>query len=161
MRQLRLIGIFSLIFLISNALAAEKIACTPMTEKAEIKEIHLTGADDSETVKVYFFKNIRQEGIWIDHPVENPSASAGWASYLRAGNSSALLVNRKNFTVNCAIIKSSKIDFLDCKKAVEVCVSKVTMKSVRKGTYWLAEDKSWDDLITGLAKRGVHFLADK
>lgn len=157
MRKIYLISVLFFIWLHSNAMAeTNKIHCTPLEIKSENKEIILPGPDQPRTNKFYFFKNLTEKSIWLDHPVLHPSVSAGWSSYLRAGNSSAILVNRKNFNLSCAVIKPGKVEYLDCTKVVSICEPKdVVFKSARKGTYWLAEDKPWDDLMKALAKRGV------
>ncbi|HSW69602.1 MAG TPA: hypothetical protein VLI69_05580 [Gammaproteobacteria bacterium] len=141
---------------ISLNVMAEEDLCVPLDMQSENKEIVLPGPDQTHASQIYFFKNLTEKSIWLDHPVLHPSASAGWSSYLRAGHASAILVNRKNFNLNCAVIKPGKVEYLDCAKAISVCMPKeMTLKSARKGTYWLVEDKSWDDLMKALAKRGL------
>ncbi|EKD73984.1 MAG: hypothetical protein ACD_45C00118G0005 [uncultured bacterium] len=137
-------------------LAVEQVICEPVMLKSQNKNIVLPGVEQSRMMQVYFFKNISAHSIWLDHP-EHRSANAGWSSYLRPGHSSALLVNRKNFSMSCAVIKPGKVEYLDCAKEIILCTPKeVTMTTKpRKGTYWLVEDKAWDDLIKSLAKRGV------
>src|SRR5438046_4551571 len=93
--------LFTFIHSNANAIAA----CEPLDIKSENKEIILPGPDDSKTNKIYFFKNLTDKSIWIDHPVLHPSMSAGWSSYLRKNNASALLVNKKDFNISCAVIK--------------------------------------------------------
>jgi hypothetical protein len=156
MRNLFLTSAFVLFSLSFNAFAAE-LSCTPIAIKSENKVIILPGPEDKNARAVYFFKNTTSQSIWIDHPVEKASASAGWSSYLRPGNSSALLVNRKNFTISCDVIKPGNVVTLDCEKSVSICaVKQITISSKRKGTYWLAEDKPWGELLKALEKRGVH-----
>jgi len=134
----------------------ESHGCLPLEMKSENKEIVLPGPDDPHTNKLYIFKNLSTKSIWLDHPVLHPSVSAGWSSYLRMGHSSALSVNRKNFNLSCAVIQPGKLEYLDCAKVISICEPKdVNYKSSRKGTYWLSEDKPWDDLMAALAKRGV------
>ncbi|HSW93143.1 MAG TPA: hypothetical protein VLJ15_02165 [Gammaproteobacteria bacterium] len=130
--------------------------CTPLVMKSENKEIVLPGPDEAHTSKLYIFKNTGEKSIWLDHPVLHPSVSAGWSSYLRTGNASALWVNRKNFNLSCAVIHPGKLEYLDCAKVVSVCAPKeVVYQTSRKGTFWLAEDSPWDDLMKMLTKRGV------
>lgn len=155
MRSLLLASAFVLASMSFNAFAAD-VSCTPIDIKSQNKVLVLPGPEDKQASIVYFFKNKTTKSIWIDHPVERASASAGWSSYLRSGNSSALLVNRKNFTISCDLIKPGKVEALDCEKSISVCtVPQITVSSTRKGTYWLAEDKSWDDLLKALEKRNV------
>jgi hypothetical protein len=106
--------------------------------------------------RIYFFKNTSDKSIWLDHPVKNASASAGWSSYLRPGNWSALLLDKKSFELSCAMIEPGKVDYLVCAKALSICnPAHATFHTNRKGSYWLVEDKSWKDLLKGLLKRGV------
>lgn len=134
----------------------DKKPCAPLDLKSENKEIVLPGPDEPRTSKLYIFKNLGTKSIWLDHPVLHPSVSAGWSSYLRPGNSSALWVNRKNFNLSCAVIAPGKLEYLDCVKVVSVCAPKdVVYQTSRKGTWWLAEDKPSDELMKTLAKRGV------
>lgn len=139
---------------VNTSIFAEPVLhCTPLTLKSENKEIVLPGPDEPRATKVYVFKNLTTQSIWLDHPVLHPSASAGWSSYLRVGHAAALSVNRKNFNINCAVIKPGKVEYLNCAKAVSICEPKeMNMKIVRKGTFWLVEDKPMDALLKGLAK---------
>ncbi len=159
MRNLLLASALVLFSLSFNAFATQ-VSCTPMAIKSQNKVIVLPGpADDTNATTVYFFKNTTSQSIWIDHPVEKASASAGWSSYLRPGNSSALLVNRKNFSISCDVIKPGHVVTLDCEKSVSICtVKQVTVSAKRKGTYWLVEDKSWDELLSALKKRGIQIM---
>lgn len=149
-------------FITANSLAATTPTtpaanhCVPVDIKSENKEIILPGPSEPRTSKIYFFKSLTDKSIWLDHPVLHPSVSAGWSSYLRKGNSSALIVNRKNFNLSCALIKPGKVDYLDCAKVISICAPKeLIFKTKRKGTYWLAEDLPWDDLMKAVSKRGV------
>ncbi len=156
MKKNYLTSMIILILNCSSAMAAMEDHCVPLEIKSENKEIILPGPDQPKTNKLYFFENLTEKSIWLDHPVLHPSASAGWSSYLRAGNASALWVGRKNFNISCAVIQPGKVEYLDCAKVISVCVpNEVVYPSSRKGTYWLAEDKPWNDLIKALAKRGV------
>lgn len=132
--------------------------CVPVKLKTQGNYIILPGPEQSRTARLYFFKNVSKQSLWLDHPVGHASASAGWSSYLRTGNWAALMLARKNFVVSCSVINPGNVDELECEKAISVCVAK--SKDVipnQKNTYWLAEDKSWDDLVKAMAKRGVHF----
>jgi len=132
--------------------------CVPVKLKTQGNNIILPGPEEARTGRLYYFKNTSQQSLWLDHPVGHASASAGWSSYLRAGNWAALMMTRKNFAVSCSVINPGNVDEFDCVKAISVCVAKSTDNIAnQKNTYWLAEDKSWDDLVKAMAKRGVHF----
>jgi hypothetical protein len=147
---------FILVFgLLQVVNAASKVACIPMKLMEKNKNIILAGPEKSAPSPIYFFKNIGKQGIWLDHP-SNRSMNAGWSSFVRTGNWSALLLNRKEFAISCAVIEPGKAENLDCTKVVTVCMPKeAAFKTMPKGTYWLAEDKAWDDIIKAVEKRGI------
>ncbi len=129
--------------------------CQTMKIQSQDKNIFLntSGAEGS---LIYFVKNASEKSIWLDHPVKNASASAGWSSYLRPGNWSAILVDKKSFELSCALIQPGKVDSLNCSQSLSICnPSHVIFMSNRKGSYWLTEDKSWKEFIKALVKRGV------
>lgn len=132
------------------------VSCVPAKVKVQNQNIILVGPNKSEPAQVYFLKNSSQQAIWIDHPVAHRSMSAGWSSYLRAGNWSAFLLNRKEFLISCSVIQPGKVVDLSCMKSLSVCTPKsATFKTPPKGAYWLVEDKSWDEMVKAVEKRGV------
>lgn len=161
--RIQWMGKFLLLSLISvNVLANAKL-CKPVAVKVQAKNIILPGVDQPHTIQIYFFKNTSTQSIWLDHPTDRPAAGAGWSSYLRAGNASALQVNRKNFAISCALIKPGKVEYVNCAKELTVCTptAELTLKSTRKGTYWVAEDKAWDDLLKLLIKHSPQVNSHK
>lgn len=154
MRQV--IFAFLLASLVSSVYAGNSFFCKPVKIIAQNKTIILPGPGASESSNVYFFKNLSDQGVWIDHPSGRKSMNAGWSSYLRSGNWSAFLSNRKDFVISCARIKPGSVENLDCAKAISVCApASVSFKTAPKGTYWLAEDKSWDEIVKIAQKRGA------
>jgi len=153
-RHVIFIVILSAIFNVS--FAATNMSCTPVVVKVENKNIILPGPQEqskTSTAEVYFFNNISKKSFWLDHPVDHPSASAGWSSYLRPGNWSAMVVNRKNFTISCAEIQPGKVDYQDCAKTIAICMPKqMEVDTKHKGSYWLVEDKSWDEFVAAVKK---------
>lgn len=158
MRNIILIKcVFIILFFVSNATFANaKITCSPIKVESQNKNIILPGIEQRHTTKIYFMKNISDKSLWVDHPVEKRSVSAGWSSYFQPGQWSALLINRKNFAISCALIQPGKVSYQDCGKVISVCVpQKVAFEAKRKGSYWLVENKSWDDLLKLLEKKGL------
>lgn len=138
--------------------ASNTFHCTPLTLQPENNTIVLPGVDQPRTTKLYFFKNISPKSLWIDHPVAKPSASAGWSTYLQPGRWSVLLLNRKNFAINCSVILPGVVETKNCAKTLAICTPKnAAYESKRKGSYWLTEDSSWDETFNVLKKRGVVF----
>lgn len=142
----------------SVCFAANDFTCAPLEVKMQNKNIILPGVDEPRTTKIYFLQNVSNQSLWLDHPVDHPSASAGWSSYSLPGKWSAILLNRKNFAISCAVINPGKVDYQDCSKVISVCTSKnAVFDSKRKGSYWLAENLTKDDMLKILEKRGVVF----
>lgn len=151
-------SLFVLLLAANLAIAASPVTCVPVKLKSDNKNIVLMGDDKPHTTQIFFMKNISQQSLWMDHPVLKNSAHAGWSSYFQPGKWSVLLVNRKEFILSCAVIEPGKVNYQDCQKVISVCtIPQVAFESKRKGSYWLAEDKSWDDLLGTLEKRSVKF----
>lgn len=144
------------IFCISLPQFAAAINCSPLIVKTHEKSIILPGGTQSRPTQVYFLQNISQKSLWIDHPSDRPGTpSAGWSSYFQPGKWSAILLTQKDFLINCAIIEPGKAIYQDCSKVISICVpEKMALHSKRKGSYWLAEDQTWDELVLILSKRG-------
>lgn len=138
-----------------SAKPAKQIVCKPMTVKPQNQAVLLSGS--AQTGSMYLIHNISQKSIWLDHADKRASASAGWSSYLRPGNWAALFLNRKDFTLSCSVISPGKVETLNCAEALSLCEPQsLTLKSNHKNSYWVVEDKSWDDMIKAFAKKGVN-----
>jgi hypothetical protein len=130
------------------------VTCPPLKLKSVNKNIVLN--ETTPAREIYFLKNQTQKSIWIDHPVKHPSASAGWSSYMRPGEWSALLLDKKDFSISCSVIQPGKVDNLDCAQALSVCKPPhLVYPAGRKGSFWIAEGKSWKELLKALDKRGI------
>lgn len=149
--------IFFLFTLNSYAIIASPESCAPVAFKIENNDIVLTNNSEQRKIsQVYFITNKSPQSTFIEHPTANPGASAGWSTFIRPGNWSALVLNKKNFAVHCAMIQPGKVIPLDCSKTITVCRPKsLTTKTPFKGNYWLAEDKNWETFVNVLAKKGV------
>jgi hypothetical protein len=131
------------------------VSCPPLKLKSQNNNIILD-ASTTATTQIYFLKNHSSKSLWLDHPVKNASASAGWTSYLRPNEWSALLIDKKGFSLSCSVIQPGKVETLDCEQALTVCKpAHFTYTSTRKGSYWLVEAKSWKELLKALEKRGA------
>lgn len=161
MRNLILTCTYIMFFLwaTAHAAAVTPSSCNPVDFKVEHNDIILSGTPQQpKTSQIYFFTNKSKQSIFIDHPVSNPGASAGWSSYIRPGNWSALVLNKKNFAVRCVMIQPGKVVNLNCSETISVCAPKtITSKKTLKGNFWLAEDKPWDVFLKAMEKRGVTF----
>jgi hypothetical protein len=99
----------------------------------------------NQGTQIYLIHNVSQQSIWIDHPIKNRSASAGWASFIRPGRWSALNLDKKDFVMSCSQIKPGEIVYLNCEKTISIYVYPIPTK--KSGTYWLIEDKPYNELL--------------
>src|SRR5579872_1688727 len=143
------------ILFFNTAFAADDSVCRPAKVTVQNNTLILPGVENSKTTQIYFLKNVSQQSIWVDHP-HTKSMNAGWATYLRPGNWAALSLNRKDFVISCASIQPGQVNALNCSHLLSVCLpQKMQMNpSAKPATFWLAEDKPWDDLLVALKKRG-------
>lgn len=143
----RILMALFLIFFSVTSFATNNFQCTPYKSKIDGKNIILNAELPKEGALVYLFQNNSKKSLWLDHPTKKMGASAGWSSYLRKGNWSALVVNRKDFSISCAVIQPGHADNLNCSQVISICKPYQVAVSKRKGTYWLVEDKSWDAVV--------------
>lgn len=145
--------------LLSQSAWATSPHCVSVEVTIEKKNIILPGVTSTKASQIYFLHNISPKSLWIDHPQEGKqSLKAGWSSFVQPDRWSAILINKKEFAINCAVIEPGKVNYQNCSKTITVCMPKdAKYDSKRKGSYWLAEDKSYEDLIVALEKRGIEF----
>jgi hypothetical protein len=153
---------FAIILLFTTWLStafANPSDCIPVPLTVQEKNITLPGAQDAKTPVVYFFQNKSLQSVWIDHPDQSRrGVSAGWASYLRPGNWSALVLNKKNFSVSCSMIQPGKVEALDCSKTLSICQPQnITSPKPFQGNSWLAEDKKWEAFVKLLQKKNIQW----
>lgn len=111
---------------------------------------------------LYLFHNISDTDYWVNHPVtKDPGVSAGWASVLNAGQWSALAIyqnsNSKNFAISCeTMAKNGELTYHNCQDVLRTCiVEKAEFKTGDKGSYWVSENKSLNDLVNEIKSRGI------
>lgn len=131
-----------------------------VTKNYEFNGKNLVLTEDSSKQSLFLFNNISDTDFWLNHPVtKNPGASAGWASSLEPGNWSALNISGvlENFEITCATMnEDGKLNYLDCRNAIKTCrVKDPVFDSDSSGSYWVAEDKSLDELIKTIKSRGI------
>jgi hypothetical protein len=142
---------------LSFAAPAVPLACTPVKVKVINHNLVLEGISASAPAgQIFFFKNNSSKSLWLDRLGKQSSASAGWSSYLRPHNWSALFLNKKEFLLSCAVIQPGKVDYVNCGQVLSVCIpTHSALTSTRKGSYWLVEDKPWEVFHPLMIKRGV------
>lgn len=110
--------------------------------------------------RVYLLKNIANGKVIVDKYLRfNPGASAGWASIIAPKNWSAIFISESSFTMTC-MAKSRRGHYqkVCCKHQIKVLpVKKFDIKAslAKEGSFWLSENKPFNELKKHLAKRGV------
>jgi hypothetical protein len=135
-----------------DATALDAAWCRPIVSDAKTNELSLN--TESKT-SVYLLQNISDHSVWIDHQ-SHKTANAGWASYIRAGKWSALMLNRKDFTLTCAQITPGAVNHLNCATTISVCqVDPKYTKSRSTKSFWISEDVDYATLLQNAKRRKV------
>ena len=128
----------------------------------EYKNNNLILEINSSEQSLYLFHNISDTDYWVNHPVTKvPGVSAGWASILNAGQWSALAIyqnsNSENFAISCETMgKDGELTYHDCRNVLRTCImEKAEFKSGDKGSYWVSENKSLNDLVREIKSRDI------
>jgi hypothetical protein len=109
----------------------------------------------SITPQVYLIKNTSSSTLFMNHIKANPGAGAGWASSIAPGHWSAIAVSETNFSLVCSKAFQGKTQQVNC-RALQVCQpSRNGLTIQSEGNYWVAEDKSWPQLIEVLKEKNV------
>ncbi len=131
--------------------------CSPSGFEFRGDNLVLNTASGSEQ-SLYLFHNISGSDIWLNHPVEDPGASAGWASNLNTGNWSAFAVNKEGFVLSCSEMGQGSVKTLTCEKVLKVCrFENPVFKQGESGSYWVSEDKPLKAVLDETGSRGIGF----
>lgn len=123
--------------------------CNPVAVEGETIKLNI-----KEPV-VFLINNDSDSVLWVTHPVDNPSASAGWSSQLEKKRWSALLVDKNKFELSCIESKPGHEQQIPCEGMLSICEwSKLKIPPVAKGTFWVAENMSLNALINHLGGKG-------
>lgn len=148
---MKLLQIFALtcVSFLTFAESTFPTGCQPVTVKGDAVTI------DTKNPTLVFIHNLGKSDLWITHPVNDPSASAGWTSRLQGNNWSSLSVDKGPFVINCIESIPGHEQKIPCEGAIGVCQwSKVKMPADAKGTFWAAEDQTLDGITAAVGTRG-------
>ncbi|MDF2866778.1 MAG: hypothetical protein K0S11_248 [Gammaproteobacteria bacterium] len=122
-------------------------------------------ADPKEPVvgqRVYLIKNTSLTKIWVNHEVENTSASAGWAIELQPEKWSALMLDEQPFELSCVELRPGAEQIISCESVLQICqLQHVQYATHSKGSYWATENLTLDSLWDSLEKRGITLEAKR
>ncbi|MFZ2314987.1 MAG: hypothetical protein WAW86_04920 [Gammaproteobacteria bacterium] len=139
-----LIVMLGFISLNTSALELSDFDCSSDQVSANGLKLILNKKMSGNKPQVYAIKNTTDKDVELNH-VKPGGMGAGWTSALSAGKWSALALTEKNFNLTCATDnKATK-----CENLLEVCHMKA-VKIKANGSYWVAENKSWDEIAEKL-----------
>lgn len=96
----------------------------------------------------FLLYNMTSKDILIDHPVANPSTSAGWAVTLAEKRLAIFMVNQDKFTLSCAYFsETGNRNTISCQDNLAACQLKDEVRGRQAGTYWLAENMTEKEII--------------
>ena len=123
--------------------------CVPLVVEGELVKL------PAATSTIVMIHNLSNTDLWITHPVENSSASAGWSSRLEGGNWSALALSGKPFELSCIESKPGHEQQIPCSGVVGICQwSNATMPPKTSGTFWAGENMTLSPLTAYIERRG-------
>ncbi len=103
---------------------------------------------------LFILHNVAQQDFWLSHPVDPASASAGWGTFIKQNNWSAIMINSKDFTITCSKTAPGELQSLNCKDALTACqLQSANIPSNSAGNYWVIENSSYRDMLAALRKR--------
>lgn len=109
-----------------------------------------------EQPTVYLLQNKSDHDLWLVHDVQDPGASAGWTSLLKVQQFSAIMVDRKQFSLQCVEKKPGAQQYVSCQAVLYVCTwPDPELNHAKKGTYWIAEDMPFSDLKMTIKNRRI------
>lgn len=105
------------------------------------------------TSRVYAITNVGKDPVWINHQKQNPGAGAGFASQLYPDHWSALLVNSKNFSMDCHVQQSNGMAVVPCEKVLKLCEFE-DIHTSKSGEFWVVENVPQSQLMQHITARG-------
>ena len=125
--------------------------CKALSSVSEVLTINTQGKQ--QLILIY---NKSKSKLWLTHTPKNPGASAGWSSELDSGKWSAIAMNENDFSFNCLESGPGHAQTMPCTSMVVACVKKDAVFSPKTdGDYWVAENKSLNQLIASINGRGI------
>lgn len=115
-----------------------------------------TGSASAQNL--YLFHNTSGGDIFLNHPVKDPGASAGWASMLGSGKWSAFALNKGDFALTCSEVGQGEYKQLACEKVLTACrFENPSFKRGQSGSYWVSEDKTLEAVLEDAKSRGIRW----
>jgi len=136
----------------SNLLYADDnlpASCQPLVVQGETIKL------SAKQPMVILIHSLAEGDLWLNHPIADVGASAGWSSQLNAGNWTALALNKEDFELSCIESKPGHEQQVPCEGMLAACEwPTVRMPAQLKGTFWAGENMTLPALLVHLGGRG-------
>lgn len=132
--------------------------CTPVGYTHKDLYVHLTSSPKHSGL--YLLYNDTMHKVVVDHVLmHDPAASAGWGTIMQPKRYSAILIDLKNFRMQCQkALPNFHYVVVPCKTVLHVCQFKTfKTKSVNQlhASYWVAENQTASAILPAIHKRGM------
>jgi len=119
-------------------------------------ELLLGGNKKGSMQRIFFLQNQSANTLWLNHPIADPGASAGWMTQLAPQKWSAIAVDQGDFALNCVEARPGSQQYIPCQDVLAVCEFQNAQWEQDKapGTIWLAENVEYVALLDSLRRRG-------
>lgn len=97
--------------------------------------------------RIFIYKNKTDQTVLLNQASSGEGMQAGWVSSLDSGKVSAMVLQSKRFALTCSINNQP----VSCKDAVDICQVTSRISNIKPGSYWLLENKSWDQFTQQLS----------
>ena len=151
-----IIGILLIGFCMFAIAQLQSIGQPRMPAACEFKEVYATKngfyiLQAKHPNQLFMIYNRSPTTIWLDHLIEQRSASAGWGSQLEPKHWSAIIISDALFYLSCNYkIASGEIKRLNCAKAVMVChMNNIKIKNQQSmnSNFWVGENMPLEKLM--------------
>lgn len=135
------------------ALTVDSLNCSSKQIYSKNLAIYFNKTKPS-TTPIYLIKNTSTLTMMLDRATPSHGAGAGWATTIEPGKWSAIAISQPHFGLKCSAFSKGKAYLTSCSE-LKVCELPMDKSFVKDGNFWVAENKTWDDLVATLIKRGM------
>jgi hypothetical protein len=105
----------------------------------------------TENPMILLVKNVSEHTLWLTHPLQDISASAGFTSQLASKKWSALFLEKGPFLIHCIESQPGHEQQIPCEGNLTACVyAGKEALSGQQGVFWVSENRSLSAIKTAL-----------
>lgn len=149
--------LFIVLILIASGVNAGEVypnGCKPFVISKNEENVILKTSKPS----LLLLHNITNMDLFVTHPVDEPSASAGWITEIEKDNWSALFLTEKEFILGCTEHSPGHEQQVACVDVLAICSWKNIVLGENEdelnNSFWAGENMKLEALKAYLARRG-------